>query len=152
MKICKTFFAAAIFAGALMAGGLGDKAQAQGPQAFEGDFMVRILGSGIFPDAGLGVVTVGGAPIGAVNPSGADIDVTVVPATTLTYFLSKNIGIELFCCISTVDVRATGALALANEADVASTSFFAPTHPLLSFILWCICNRNSHCQSAERIL
>ena len=123
MKICKTFFAAAMFAGALiLTGGLSDKAQAQTPQAFEGDFMIRFLGSAVVADEDLGTTTLNG---GVVAGAGIDIDATIIPATTLTYFISPNIAAELYCCIARVNVDGTGGLAAFNE--LASVSFFAPT-------------------------
>ena len=57
----------------------------------------------------------------------AEIEDSFVPATTLTYFVNSNIALELFCCISRVDVDARGALATLGLGELATTSFFAPT-------------------------
>ena len=118
MTNLKTFFVAAMLAGALLlTGGLSDKAQAQ----WEGDFQFRLLGTGIFPVDDLGRTTLGG---NLVTGADASTNVQVIPAITLTKFLTPNIAVELFCCISTHTVNGRGALS--GFGELANTSFFAP--------------------------
>ena len=86
----------------------------------QGDFMVRILGSGVLPDADAGV-SVGGV---AVSTADADVSDEFIPAATLTYFVTKNIGIELFCCFAQHTADAEGSIAALGE--IADFWIFPP--------------------------
>lgn len=52
----------------------------------------------------------------------------VIPTATLTYYLTKNIGLELFCCFGGTSVKADGALAnlLGGDREIAHTTIFPP--------------------------
>lgn len=78
----------------LAAAALGAMAMA-GPASagnYNGDFLVRLQGTYVdFKDDSSAVGTLPGA---------LDLDNEVIPTATLTYFLTKNIGVELFCCFA----------------------------------------------------
>lgn len=76
-----------------------------------GNFMIRGLVSGVIPDSD---VTTNIADPGEVTNQ-------VIPSATLTYFLSKNLAVELFCCVTRhqIDLDATG--------KVGDTWIFPPT-------------------------
>jgi len=57
-----------------------------------GNFMVRVQGTYVnFNDDSSAVGTLPGA---------LDLDNEFIPTATLTYFVNKNIGVELFCCFA----------------------------------------------------
>ena len=57
-----------------------------------GDFLVRVQGTFVnFNDDS--------SAVGAL-PGSIELDDEFIPTLTLTYFLNKNIGIELFCCFA----------------------------------------------------
>lgn len=57
-----------------------------------GNFMVRVQGTYVnFDDDSSAVGTLPGA---------LDLDNEFIPTATLTYFVNKNIGVELFCCFA----------------------------------------------------
>ncbi|MHA1517752.1 MAG: OmpW/AlkL family protein, partial [Alphaproteobacteria bacterium] len=62
-----------------------------------------------------------GARIPGAN---ADVSDEVVPATTLTYFFTDNIAVELFCCFAKHEVDATGTIA--GLGEIADTWIFPP--------------------------
>ncbi|KWT71549.1 Outer membrane protein W precursor [Hyphomicrobium sulfonivorans] len=86
-----------------------------------GNFMVRVLATGVLPDTDAGAISVNGVPTFA---SGSlDVPNEIIPALTLSYFFNKNVALELFCCFANLDVDGKGALA---GTDVASTWIFPP--------------------------
>ncbi|MCB1520078.1 MAG: outer membrane beta-barrel protein [Hyphomicrobiaceae bacterium] len=114
MTRIKTLLAAAIvgcgaIAGASSSASAGD---------YNGDFMVRIGGSVVAPDASATVF----AP-GLLVGADADVSTEVIPSATLTYFLNKNLAIELFCCFAKHDVKGKGVLA---GVDLGDTWIFPP--------------------------
>lgn len=84
--------------------------------SYNGDFLVRLQGTVVAPDAGADVFAPGAvAPIAG---SDADVSTEVIPTLTLTYFFNKNIAAELFCCFAKFDVEAEGTIAaLGNVGD-----------------------------------
>ncbi|MFA5951174.1 MAG: OmpW family outer membrane protein [Hyphomicrobium sp.] len=48
---------------------------------------------------------------------------TVIPSLTLTYFLNKNLAVELFCCFDKINVDGRGLL---NGVDLADVWVFPP--------------------------
>ena len=84
-----------------------------------GNFMVRVLGTVVAPDSSA-KVSAGGAPIAG----DAEASTEVIPAATLSYFLTKNVAVELFCCFSKHEVDGKGALA--GLGEVADTWVFPP--------------------------
>ena len=85
-----------------------------------GNFMVRVLGTVVHPDTDATVST-GGAVLPGAD---ADVSTEVVPALTLTYFLTKNVAVELFCCFARHEVEGEGILAPLGE--IADTWIFPP--------------------------
>ncbi len=95
-----------------------------------GNFMVRVLGAGIITQDELkSLRSVSGAPVTDLKAAGFDAEVSdeVVPAATLTYFLSKNLSLELLCCFAKhqVDLKAPPAFAGLSGA-IADMWIFPP--------------------------
>lgn len=70
-----------------------------------------------------------GVALNGANIAGADAHVKDVwlPTATLTYFFSRNIAAELFCCFAHANVHADGTLKSALGQDrVADTWTFPP--------------------------
>jgi outer membrane protein len=85
-----------------------------------GNFMVRVLGTVVHPDTDA-TVSSGGAVLAGAD---ADVSTEVIPALTLTYFLTKNVAVELFCCFARHEVEGEGTLA--PLAEIANTWIFPP--------------------------
>lgn len=93
---------------------------------YNGNFMVRVLGTSVVTQDSLKSLT--------ANPAGTDLKAagfdasvsnTVIPAATLTYFLNKNFSLELFCCFSKHNVDLSSPNAALN-GNVAETWIFPP--------------------------
>jgi outer membrane protein len=67
---------------------------------YSGDFMVRVLGTVVDPDAD-GAAGAGTIPV--------DVSTEVIPALTLSYFFNKNVAVELFCCFAKHQAEIPGA-------------------------------------------
>lgn len=78
---------------------------------YNGDFMVRIGGSVVAPDTDAKVFN-GGALMGGAD---ADVSTEVIPSATLTYFLNKNLAVELFCCFAKHEAKAKGTIAAIGD-------------------------------------
>jgi outer membrane protein len=107
--------------------GLANSAVAQG---YDGNFMVRILGAQVVSQDKLTSLTsVSGLPTADLKAAGFDAKVSdqTIPAATLTYFLSRNLALELFCCFTRhhVDLRAPAPFT-ALSGKVADTWMFPP--------------------------
>ena len=90
-----------------------------------GNFMVRVLGAGVLPDADASVTSDGTVfPAGTIVGANGDVSDEFIPAATLTYFLTKNIGLELFCCFA--KHQATGEGAIAGLGEIADFWIFPP--------------------------
>lgn len=87
---------------------------------YNGDFLVRLQGTVVAPDASATVFAPGGALVPGAD---ADVSTEVIPTLTLTYFFTKNIAAELFCCFAKFDVEGEGVLA---GADLGDTWVFPP--------------------------
>lgn len=73
---------------------------------YAGDFMVRVQGTYVdFNDDSSAIGTL---------PNSVELDNEIIPTATLTYFLTKNIGVELFCCFAKLDADHS---TLGNVAD-----------------------------------
>jgi outer membrane protein len=85
-----------------------------------GNVMVRVLGAVVDPDAS-GKVSSDGTVLPAANPipgSDADVGTEVIPALTLSYFLTRNVAVELFCCFAEMHADAEGSIkSLGQVAD-----------------------------------
>jgi outer membrane protein len=74
---------------------------------YSGDFLVRVQGTYLdFNDES--------------TPDGLELDSQFIPTLTLTYFLNKNLAVELFCCFADLDANLSGA------GDVAEFWVFPP--------------------------
>ena len=87
---------------------------------YGGDFMIRAGGTVVPPDAS-GEVSAAGVPIAG---SDADVSTEVIPSATLTYFFTRNIAAELFCCFAKHQAEAEGSIAALGE--VADFWIFPP--------------------------
>jgi outer membrane protein len=85
-----------------------------------GDFMIRALVTGVQPETDA-TVTAGGARISGAN---ADVSNEIIPATTLTYFLTDNLAVELFCCFAKLDIDGKGSIV--GLGQIADTWIFPP--------------------------
>jgi len=88
---------------------------------YGGDFMIRAGVTVVQPDASGDVSLVG---VGPIPGSDADVSTEVIPSLTLTYFLTKNIAAELFCCFAKHQADAEGSIAALGE--VADFWIFPP--------------------------
>ncbi len=100
------------------------------PQAMAGDengnFMARVQIAGVITQDD--VTSMNSSVAGDLLAQGFDGDVTdeVIPSLTLTYFLNKNIAVELFCCFALhqVDLKAPNGVPLTGE--IAESWIFPP--------------------------
>lgn len=86
----------------------------------DGNFMVRVLGTVVDPDTDA-TVRAGGLVIPGAD---ADVSTEVIPALTLSYFLSNNLAVELFCCFAKHEIDGAGSITNLNE--IADTWIFPP--------------------------
>jgi outer membrane protein len=121
----KTGFKIALAAIA-MAAGAASVAKAD----YDGNFMIRLQGTYVDTQDKLkSLKSESGAPVSDLKAAGFDATVsnTYIPAATLTYFLNKNLAVELFCCFSKhhVDLQAPGAFS-GLSGKVAEAMIFPP--------------------------
>jgi outer membrane protein len=86
-----------------------------------GNFMVRVLATGVLPDTSAGAISVNGGP--GFPADSYEVSDQLIPALTLSYFFNKNIALELFCCFAKHNIDGQGALA---GVDVGDTWIFPP--------------------------
>lgn len=84
-----------------------------------GDFLVRLRGLAIVPNADSGTLS------NLAIPVGIDAQYSVVPEIDFTYMITDHIGAELIVALSYHDLDATGALAGLGRA--ATTWLLPPT-------------------------
>jgi outer membrane protein len=84
-----------------------------------GNFMVRVQGTVVDPDSSATVKA------GGVVQQGwdAEVDTEVLPTLTLSYFLNKNIAVELFCCFAKLEAEGKGGI---NGLDLGDFWVFPP--------------------------
>jgi outer membrane protein len=97
-------------------------------------FQIRLKATAIIPDgnttvwdrAGLILPAVysSAGPGGQIFGAGSKVSTSFIPELDLAYFFTKNIAVELICCVSKHTVNGTGALAGLN---IGSTWVFPPT-------------------------
>ncbi len=94
---------------------------------YSGDFMIKAGVSGVLPNSDFEGLNLNGVPLPAFAGDIAEVDDSWVPSLTLTYFATKNIGVELFCCFAQHGIEAKGALAnaLVND-ELGETMIFPP--------------------------
>ncbi|WP_072390375.1 OmpW family outer membrane protein [Hyphomicrobium sp. CS1GBMeth3] len=101
------------------AAGLGVLATPVAAGSESGNFMVRVQGTVVNPDSSANVF-LGGAQIPNAD---AEVDTEVLPTLTLTYFLNKNLALELFCCFAKLEAEGKGAI---NGTDLGDFWVFPP--------------------------
>jgi outer membrane protein len=84
-----------------------------------GNFMVRVQGTVVDPDSSATVKA------GGVTQPGwdAEVDTEVIPTLTLSYFLNKNIAVELFCCFAKMEAQGKGGI---DGLDLGDFWIFPP--------------------------
>ena len=88
-----------------------------------GNFMIRLEGTKVVTDDNVNSLSINGGANSAPG-NNASVSDPFIPSATLTYFLNKNVAVELFCCFAKVDVQGTGGLAPFGK--VADTWIFPP--------------------------
>jgi outer membrane protein len=84
----------------------------------DGNFMVRVLGTVVDPETDA-TVRAGGVVIPGAD---ADVSTEVIPALTLSYFLNKNLAVELFCCFVKHEIDGRGASRLSARSSILGSS------------------------------
>jgi outer membrane protein len=107
---------------ALIAGAFGAMPAQAGDNA--GNFMVRVLATGVLPDTEAGPISTTG--LGTVASDSYEVSDELIPALTLSYFVTENWALELFCCFAKHDIDGHGALAGLGVTDVGDTWIFPP--------------------------
>jgi outer membrane protein len=84
-----------------------------------GDVMVRLQGTIVSPDSSADVYS------GGVLQPGYDasVDTEVIPTLTLSYFLTRNIAVELFCCFAKMNAEGEGDI---DGVDLGDFWVFPP--------------------------
>lgn len=113
-KLIASMTAAAVLALAGQAAVAGDS---------NGNFQAKIGVTGVFTDDETNVLNLNGGSILPANT--AETNDTVIPTLTLTYYLSNNLAVELFCCFDKVSVDHVGPL-LGNLGELADVWLFPP--------------------------
>lgn len=94
---------------------------------YNGNFMVRLQGTEVVTRDNLKslVTSPGGADLKTALSADVDVSDRFLPTATLTYFLSRNLSVELFCCFSkhSIDLK-TSVPALSGK--VADSWIFPP--------------------------
>jgi len=89
---------------------------------YNGDFMIKAGVSGVLPNSEFDGLSIVGGP--TIPGDIAEVDDSWVPSLTLTYFVNKNIGVELFCCFAQHGIEGKGALA--GFGYLGETTIFPP--------------------------
>jgi len=72
-----------------------------------GNIMVRVQGTVVAPDSSADVFVAG-----VLQPTwDAEVDTKVLPTATITYFLNKNLAVELLCCFAHLGAEGKGGIA-----------------------------------------
>ena len=85
-----------------------------------GNFQIKAGYTGIIWDDENKGIKLNGSTVAGASAHVRDLS---LPTATLTYYLTKNIGIELFCCFASAKVIGDGTLA---HSQVANTWAFPP--------------------------
>ncbi len=85
-----------------------------------GNFQIKAGYSGVFWDNENHGIKVNGTTIVGADAGARDLS---LPTATLTYYLTRNIGLELFCCFASAKVIGEGVLA---NNQLATTWTFPP--------------------------
>jgi outer membrane protein len=84
-----------------------------------GNFMVRVQGTVVDPDSSA-TVKAGGI---VQSTWDAEVSTEVIPTLTLSYFLNKNIAVELFCCFAKMNAEGKGGI---DGMDLGDFWIFPP--------------------------
>lgn len=117
--------AGAVAAFALVAAGMLVQPASAGDS--DGNFMVRLQGTAVITQDKLKSLNSTG--LGDLKAAGFDAEVSdrVIPTLTLSYFLNRNLALELFCCFSKHEIELKPPAAFAGLAgDVAEAWIFPP--------------------------
>lgn len=87
-----------------------------------GNFQAKLGVTGVLTDDSTKRLDLNGGTL--LPGSWASTNDTVIPSLTLTYYLNKNVALELFCCFDKVHVSGEGGIA--GFGDIASTWIFPP--------------------------
>lgn len=87
-----------------------------------GNFQAKLGVTGVLTDDNTKTLDLNGKSL--LPGSWASTNDTVIPSLTLTYYLNKNLALELFCCFDKVHVQGEGGIA--GFGDIASTWIFPP--------------------------
>lgn len=89
-----------------------------------GNFQVKLGATGVWTDDHTSSLAVDG--VGSLIPgNSATTTNNAIPSLTLTYYLNKNLAVELFCCFDKVGVNTHGAVG-DQLGEVADTWIFPP--------------------------
>jgi outer membrane protein len=89
-----------------------------------GNVMVRVLGTGVLPDTDVSKMDLNGADLLALGFD-AEVSDEFIPALTFTYFLNKNLAVELFCCFSKHQIELEAPVP-GLSGDIADFWIFPP--------------------------
>jgi outer membrane protein len=88
------------------------------------NFQVKIGASGVlWQDSNKGIES---SVLGHLAGASAHLDDIWLPTAALTYYLSRNVAAELFCCFAHANVYGTGTLRGLGQDKIADTWAFPP--------------------------
>jgi len=90
-----------------------------------GNFMVRVQGTYVVTQDDVKALTSSVPGVGKAFGDDAEVSDEFIPTLTLTYFMNKNVAVELFCCFAKFDVDGKGTN-LGPIGKVADTWAFPP--------------------------
>ncbi|MCU0955544.1 MAG: outer membrane beta-barrel protein [Hyphomicrobium sp.] len=98
----------AFLGGVAVAGSLATAALPAQAGDYSGDFLVRVQGTYLDFNDDSSVLP------GGFAGTGVELANEFIPTLTLTYFLNKNIAVELFCCFASLDAELNGNTKVAD--------------------------------------
>lgn len=110
--------------------------QAASAGDYSGNFMVRVLAAGVISQDSLkSLDSLSGAPVADLRAAGFDASVSdrLIPAATLTYFLNKNLAVELFCCFTKHHITLKPPPAFAAVAGKVADAWMFPPALTLTY-------------------
>ena len=100
--------------------------QAAAAGDYNGNFMVRLQGTQVITQDNLRSLTAGATDLKTAVGADADVSDRFLPTATLTYFLNRNLALELFCCFSKHHVDLKSSVATGLNGSVADAWIFPP--------------------------
>ena len=92
-----------------------------------GDIFVRVRGEALIPQTSTGSWNPGKlAGTSVVRSPDLSVDTVFLPELDLSYFLTKNLAVELICCVDRAFIGTAGSLTAAGP-KVGDTWMFPPT-------------------------